>query len=127
MAMLSVSPSERPSAGAVASQIDALLGEYTVLSLDRSHHQKEGSVLLRVEANDSEGVLPRTIKLIKEASPDVSIIQYGLRGQKSKAIMEFALSRQNTEDADENNNNDNLAKTDVLQTNKVDSIKRILT
>jgi len=141
MAMLSVLPSERPSAAKVANHIDTLLGEYTVLSLDRSHHQRKGSVLLRVEATESEGVLPRTIKLIKEASPDITIMQYGLRGQQSKAIMEFALSRPNVDDDDDDeddnkeagkkdsssNQPDDTSTIEAPQVAKGCSIQRILT
>lgn len=31
------------------------------------------------------------MKLMKDTAPDVTILQYSLRGQDSKAIMEFAL------------------------------------
>eukprot|EP00978_Attheya_sp_CCMP212_P012528 scaffold31283_cov52-Attheya_sp.AAC.2 len=99
-AMLSHDPSKRPSSAAVADQIETLLGEYTVLSLDRRRRQ-EGSVLLRVEALDEEGVLPRTIRIIKDTAPNVAISQYSLRGQESKAIMEFALSPPSDEEEDE--------------------------
>eukprot|EP00550_Attheya_septentrionalis_P008969 CAMPEP_0198281094 /NCGR_PEP_ID=MMETSP1449-20131203/1092_1 /TAXON_ID=420275 /ORGANISM="Attheya septentrionalis, Strain CCMP2084" /LENGTH=1371 /DNA_ID=CAMNT_0043976727 /DNA_START=195 /DNA_END=4313 /DNA_ORIENTATION=- len=99
-AMLSHDPSKRPSSAAVADQIETLLGEYTVLSLDRRLRQ-EGSVLLRVEALDEEGVLPRTIRIIKDTAPNVAISQYSLRGQESKAIMEFALSPPSDEEEDE--------------------------
>jgi serine/threonine protein kinase len=91
MIMLSPNPSERPSSAAVANHIDTLLSEYTVLSLDHTKRQ-DSSVLLRVEADDNEGILQRTIKMIKEADPNIIILQYGLRGQESKAIMEFALA-----------------------------------
>lgn len=96
--MLSPKPAERPSAASVAQHISSLLGEYTVLSLDRSKAHIEGTVFLRVEAKAEEGVLPRTIKLIKEAAPEVTISQYGLRGQESKSILEFALSLGSDED-----------------------------
>ena len=93
-AMLSPRPSDRPSAETVASQLEALLGEFTVLSLDRKRHDIDGSILLRVEATAHEGILPQTIQLIKDADPKVEIMQYGARvqGHDSKAIMEFALS-----------------------------------
>jgi len=90
--MLSRVPQERPSAADVANHIESLLGEYTVLSLDHTT-TREGSFFLRVEAEDTDGVLARTIKLIKEAASHVKIIQYSLRGQESKAIMEFALAK----------------------------------
>jgi hypothetical protein len=90
-AMLSPRSSDRPSAETVASQVESLLGEYTVLSLDRKRHDKDGSTLLRVEADSDEGILPQTIQRIKDAAPNVEIAQYGLRGQNSEAIMEFAL------------------------------------
>lgn len=91
--MLSHNPKERPSAAEVVNHIESLLGEYTVLSLDRKSHQ-EGHILLRIEAEDNEGVLARTIKLIKDSSSLVKIVQYSLRGQDVKAIMEFALDFQ---------------------------------
>ena len=91
MQMLSPIPSERPTSAAVADHVGRLLSEYTILSLDRAH-RSEGSVLLRIEAIESEGVLRRTTKMIQDADPSISILQYGLRGHESKAIMEFALS-----------------------------------
>ena len=93
-AMLSPRAQDRPSAETVASRVESLLGEYTVLYLDRKGH-KDGSTLIRVEAVAHEGILPQTIQVIKEAAPDVEIAQYGLRGQGLKAIMEFALSSLN--------------------------------
>lgn len=91
--MLSHNPQERPSAAQVVNHIETLLGEYSVLSLDKTSYQ-EGSVLLRIEAEDNEGVLARTIKLIKDSSTFVNIVQYSLRGQDAKTIMEFALDIQ---------------------------------
>lgn len=92
--MLSHVPEQRPSAKDVTNHIESLLGEYTVLSLDLDNTATcEGAIFLRVEAEDNEGVLARTIKLIKEATSGVTIIQYSLRGQESKAIMEFALGK----------------------------------
>jgi len=101
-AMLSPVPSERPSSHAVAEHIDSLLGQF-VFSLDRVPETRgKGSFLLRVEAVDAEGILPRTIKIIKQATPRVRILQYGLKGQDNKAILEFALSfsASGTEDDD---------------------------
>eukprot|EP00521_Asterionellopsis_glacialis_P010545 CAMPEP_0195292734 /NCGR_PEP_ID=MMETSP0707-20130614/10747_1 /TAXON_ID=33640 /ORGANISM="Asterionellopsis glacialis, Strain CCMP134" /LENGTH=1451 /DNA_ID=CAMNT_0040353279 /DNA_START=120 /DNA_END=4475 /DNA_ORIENTATION=+ len=98
--MLSPKPAERPSAASVAQHISSLLGEYTVLSLDRSKAHIEGTVFLRVEAKAVEGVLPRAIKLIKEAAPGVNIAEYGLRGQESKSILEFALSSEESPSAE---------------------------
>lgn len=89
--MLSPRSQDRPTAETVASRVESLLGEYTVLYLDRKGH-KDGCTLIRVEAAAHEGVLPQTIQLIKDAAPSIEIEQYGLRGQDSKAIMEFALS-----------------------------------
>jgi hypothetical protein len=92
MSMLSPKSSERPSADSVASHMESLLSEFTVLSLDKSHSER-GATLLRVEADASDGILTRTIQLIRDAAPHVKIEQYGLRGSgESKAIMEFALS-----------------------------------
>lgn len=90
VAMLSPRPKERPTADAVVQQIQSLLGEITILSLDRSK-QADGSILLRVEAAPTEGVLQRTMKLIQEAAPEVEIVEYGLRGGNQTSIMEFAL------------------------------------
>lgn len=95
--MLSPRSQDRPSAATVASRVESLLGEYTVLHLDRKGHE-DGCTLLRVEAAAHEGVLPQTIQLIKDVAPNVVVEQYGLRGQDSKAIMEFALSITNDED-----------------------------
>lgn len=95
--MLSPRPQDRPSAETVASRVESLLGEYTVLYLDPKGHSG-GCILIRVEAAAHEGVLPQTIQLIKDAAPSVEIEQYGLRGQDSKAIMEFALSSMNDDE-----------------------------
>jgi hypothetical protein len=88
--MLSPQPSKRPSAADVSEHIDKMLAEYSVQSLDKSWGKK-GAILLRVETNEAEGVLSATMKLIKAAAPHAIILQYGLRGQASKAIMEFAI------------------------------------
>lgn len=96
--MISESASERPSADAVSEQIDSLLREYSVQSLDKSWGEK-GALLLRVEAEETEGVLAHSMKLIKDASPCSKVLQYGLRGQASKAIMEFALDLRDVEKA----------------------------
>eukprot|EP00590_Aulacoseira_subarctica_P010743 CAMPEP_0172418492 /NCGR_PEP_ID=MMETSP1064-20121228/4961_1 /TAXON_ID=202472 /ORGANISM="Aulacoseira subarctica , Strain CCAP 1002/5" /LENGTH=1268 /DNA_ID=CAMNT_0013157441 /DNA_START=253 /DNA_END=4059 /DNA_ORIENTATION=- len=91
-AMLSPNPSERPSSSVVSSHIEKLLGEF-VFSLGRGWERKgERALLLRVEAIDVEGILPRTINMIKLAAPAADIVQYGLKGQGNKAIMEFALA-----------------------------------
>lgn len=88
--MLSHDPRRRPTAAEVVEHVEGLLSQYTVQSLDRTSH-REGHVFLRIEAEDNEGVLARTIKLIKESSTEVKIVQYSLRGQEKKAIMEFSL------------------------------------
>ena len=88
--MLSDSPSQRPTASVVSDQVDSILREYSIQSLDKSW-QKKGALLLRVEAQEKEGILQDTMKIIKDAVPQCTILQYGLRGQASKAIMEFAL------------------------------------
>ncbi len=91
-AMLSPVPSERPTSVIVASHINKLLGEF-VFSLGSGWERKdEQTLLLRVEAVDAEGILSRTISLIKLAAHDADIIQYGLKGQGDKVIMEFAIS-----------------------------------
>lgn len=88
--MLSRIPKERPSANDVAVHIESLLNEYTVLCLDHTTAQ-EGSIFIRIEADDNEGILARTTKIIQEAASNVTILQYSLKGQEAKAIMEFAL------------------------------------
>ncbi|KAL3795640.1 hypothetical protein HJC23_002047 [Cyclotella cryptica] len=88
--MISPSPSKRPTAADVSEHIDKLLGEYSVQSLDKAWGKK-GAILLRVETDEAEGVLAGAMKLIKTAAPQSIILQYGLRGQASKAIMEFAI------------------------------------
>jgi len=99
--MLSPDASERPTSDLVSSVIDGQLAEF-VFSLDLSSVVQRGrSLLLRVEAADSEGILTRTINLIKEASPDIDLIQYGLKVHSQKAIMEFALSLPADVDANE--------------------------
>mmetsp|Transcript_40719 Transcript_40719/g.73428 ORF Transcript_40719/g.73428 Transcript_40719/m.73428 type:complete len:1560 (-) Transcript_40719:951-5630(-) len=85
--MISDSAAERPSADAVSDHIDSLLREYSVQSLDKSWG-KEGALLLRVEAEEKEGILAHAMKLIKHAAPQAKILQYGLRGQASRSIME---------------------------------------
>jgi len=85
--MISNSAAERPSADVVSDCIDSLLREYSVQSLDKSW-EKEGAVLLRVEAEEKEGILACVMKHIKDAVPHAKILQYGLRGQTSNAITE---------------------------------------
>ncbi len=103
--MLSHNPEERPTAVNVVNSIETLLDEYTVLSLDRKSYQG-GYILLRIEAESAEGVLPRTMKLITDSAPRVKIVQYSLRGQDTKAIMEFALDLQTKPESTHTNNND---------------------
>ena len=120
--MLSDIPSKRPSADAVAQKIEAILSEYTVQSLDRlTSQRRKDSLLLRVEAVDIEGILPNTIKIIKEVSPQVQILQYGLRGQQRKAIMEFAICF-----ADDKQNNNNTTST-LDPSFDADAVNRIFT
>ena len=89
--MLSHDSKRRPSAADVAADIESLLSEYTVLSLDPSS-MMDGLIFLRVEADDTEGALARTVKIIKDLTPMINIHQYGLRAKGSIRIMEFALS-----------------------------------
>ncbi len=96
--MITETASERPSADVVSDRIDSLLREYSAQSLDKSWGEK-GALLLRVEAEETEGVLAHSMKLIKDASPCAKVLQYGLRGQSSKAIMEFALDIRDDEKA----------------------------
>lgn len=98
-AMLSTVPHVRPSANDVAHRIENLLGEFTLLSIDKTFSDRS-SLLLRVEADSSDGVLHRTIKLIKDCAPDVKIEQYGLRGGENETIIEFALSNTETSGLD---------------------------
>jgi serine/threonine protein kinase len=88
--MISDSASARPTADAVSERIDSLLREYSIQSLDKSWGTK-GALLLRVEAKDRDGILATTMQLIRDAAPLAKVLQYGLRGQNSKAVMEFAL------------------------------------
>jgi len=94
-AMISTAPHVRPSANDVAHKIENLLGEFTLLSIDKTFSDRS-SLLLRVEADSSDGVLHRTMKLIKDCAPGVKIEQYGLRGGENKTIIEFALSNTET-------------------------------
>ncbi len=96
--MLSESASERPSANEVFDEIDSLLSEYSVQSLDKAWGMKEGVILLRVEADDHPDILSQCNAIIKDAAPSAKILQYGLRGQASKAIIEFALEAADTEE-----------------------------
>lgn len=89
--MLSHSPKERPTAAIVENKIELFLSEYTVRSLD-SYSWTEDSIFLRVEAENADGILAKTKKLIEAASQNAQIKQYSLRVKESKAIMEFALS-----------------------------------
>eukprot|EP00816_Leptocylindrus_hargravesii_P013682 CAMPEP_0196802688 /NCGR_PEP_ID=MMETSP1362-20130617/2257_1 /TAXON_ID=163516 /ORGANISM="Leptocylindrus danicus, Strain CCMP1856" /LENGTH=1432 /DNA_ID=CAMNT_0042174047 /DNA_START=91 /DNA_END=4389 /DNA_ORIENTATION=+ len=90
--MLSVQPSKRPCAATIEDSIDKILGGYTVFSLDQGGANEKGSIYLRVEADEVEGILRETTELINATSPFVLIQQYSLKGQNGKAIMEFALS-----------------------------------
>lgn len=88
--MISSHASARPTADAVSERIDSLLREYSIQSLDKSWGAK-GALLLRVEAKEKDGILATTMQLIRDAAPLAKVLQYGLRGQNSKAVMEFAL------------------------------------
>lgn len=91
-AMLSPTPSERPTSTVVSSQISKLLGEF-VFSLGSGWEMKgEQPLLLRVEAIDAEGILHRTLNQIKLAVPGACILQYGLKGESDIVIMEFAIA-----------------------------------
>jgi serine/threonine protein kinase len=90
--MLSRNPADRPSAEEVAHHIHSLLGEFTILSLDK---YDADTILLRVEADHGDNVLHDTMQGIHKAAlpGSVEIVQYGLRSAKSGtvAVMEFAL------------------------------------
>lgn len=96
--MLSSRPADRPSATIVARNIQGILEGFTISSIDKHHH--ESAILLRVEAKPRDDVLRHTIDLVKEAAlPDtIEIIQYGLRGGTTKAVMEFAISSVDCQD-----------------------------
>ncbi len=89
--MLSHDPKKRPTASQVTTHIESLLSEYTVLFLDPSL-KSEDSIFVRVEADNNEGALARAIKIIKDSTSTVQILQYSLKAKDSKKIMEFALS-----------------------------------
>jgi hypothetical protein len=99
LSMLSIHPSDRPTASTIAAHIKTILSEYTIFSLDESQHQGPGMLLLRVEAEHCSDALSLTIDAIRQAATQlaetVDIIQYGLRsssdGDRPTAIMEFAL------------------------------------
>ncbi|GAX21296.1 eukaryotic translation initiation factor 2-alpha kinase 3 [Fistulifera solaris] len=96
--MLNKAPNERPRSLEVAEAIQSILGEFTIVSLDKEHGPE--TILLRVEAEYRDDALGHTIKLIKsipvhdDGSP-VKVAQYGLRssssGDRPTAIMEFAI------------------------------------
>ncbi|GFH53079.1 hypothetical protein CTEN210_09555 [Chaetoceros tenuissimus] len=88
--MLSHTPKDRPTAAEIVSYIEALVSEFTVHSLDPTS-LLEGTVYIRVETDDSEGAMARTIAAIRKEDC-VEIQQYGLRAKDHKKIMEFALS-----------------------------------
>lgn len=98
VSMLSHDPNERPTASAVVNQIETLLDEYTVLSLDRKYYQG-GYTLMRIEAESEEGVYARTKKLIMDSSPYVKIANWSIRGKDTKTIMEFALELEEIPDS----------------------------
>lgn len=98
--MLSKKPAERPTAETIVTEIQSILGEFTILSLDSQHGPEV--ILLRVEAENRDDALGHTIKLIRsasEGSTPVNVVQYGLRSAFSNnrpaAIMEFALESSN--------------------------------
>jgi serine/threonine protein kinase len=114
--MLSWRPSERPTADSVVRQIQSVLGEYRVSSLDKQHFEgKPDMIILRVEAIHRDDALSTTMKLIREESSlidsPVEIVHYGLRSgstgnQQPSAIMEFALKfhdSHNGSDVDDQN------------------------
>ena len=91
--MLSRVPTERPTSEDVCAAVEGFLGKLTVLSLDRSKSRGDGSVLLRVEADERDDVMSCTVGVIKTAWEGCNILQYGLRGDGGVAVMEFALER----------------------------------
>lgn len=101
--MLSRIPKERPSASEVASHVESLLNEYTVLSLDHTT-AREGSIFLRVEAQNEADILTRTMKIIQEAASNITILQYSLKGQDKGSIMEFALIITGKDDTEDKEN-----------------------
>lgn len=102
--MLSGNPSDRPTADSVARHVQNVLGEFTILSLDKHHYNNiPDMVLLRIEAEHRDNALQHTMQLIRDesiaADAPVDIVQYGMRSSstsaagndKPAAIMEFAL------------------------------------
>jgi serine/threonine protein kinase len=128
--MLSWRPSERPTADSVVRQIQAVLGEYRVSSLDKQHFEgKPDMIILRVEAIHRDDALSTTMKLIREESclidTPVEIVHYGLRSgstgnQQPSAIMEFALKFHNSHHDDDTSDqtsarNDQSAASSLVQ------------
>jgi len=97
--MISINPHQRPSACHVAQEMENILGEFTLLSIDKNFSDRS-LLLLRVEATSSDGILAKTMNLIKDCAPGVKIEKYGLRGGENKAIIEFALSNTGASELD---------------------------
>uniref|UniRef100_A0A7S1YE20 non-specific serine/threonine protein kinase n=1 Tax=Grammatophora oceanica TaxID=210454 RepID=A0A7S1YE20_9STRA len=88
--MLSNDPGKRPSSSQVASTMERILSEFTVLSIDKVHRE---AILLRVESETKDSILQTTMGLIRSSAPSIQIEQYGLRsGTSNTSVMEFALS-----------------------------------
>jgi serine/threonine protein kinase len=95
--MLSTNPADRPSAGEVATHIESILSEFTIVSLDQRKFENntDAVILLRVEAAHNEDTLKSTMDCIQ--TKDAKIIEYGLRVVNDTSIMEFAIQNTNAE------------------------------
>ena len=100
--MLQPLPKSRPSAAEVVRGIESMQGKHMVLELDYFEEGTQGgdgdgivSVVLRVEAEEKEGLLHRLVKEVRqlcEAGPGTARLeQYGLRGLHDHAIIEFLI------------------------------------
>lgn len=93
-AMTNEQPQARPTAAVVVDQIQALVNEFTISSLDESRHHPD-VILLRIEAAYGADALGQALSAIESASVGAKVKEYGLRsstvGDKLVAIMEFAI------------------------------------
>ena len=72
--MLSKIPGQRPTSDEVCAIVEDFLGTLTVMSLDRSKSRGDGSILLRVEGDESDNIMSKTMTMIKEVCPNVNIL-----------------------------------------------------
>jgi len=116
--MLFQDPTQRPDAAAIVSAAELLLGDFTLLSLDKSaFSDRQNTTFLRIETVRVEGIaLPETIQMIKKAAAGVVIQHYGMRSSKSSGtlIMEFALMFSWNEEEGRDRRRD-LAVQDIME------------